>query len=294
VQLFYNNRRYNEITEEDVRRARASYLGLATYIDDQVGRVLAALRESGREDDTIVVFTSDHGACVGEHGWMEKWAQLWEETCRVPLLVAVPEGAAGTCGALVQQIDLAPALLELCGVPVPETMQGRSLVPLLTDPSREFRDAVFAETFIPALMTEPACSVRTREWKLTDYPRMADIESRLPVDHPRRMHPMFSPERLIEGELYDLRSDPYETTNLLGSPGRSKIEATLRARLDVWKRECEPTVDWSALRPPDGFAWSQQRMIEGATTRRLATVWGLPTQATRLGTPARASARADT
>jgi hypothetical protein len=122
-------------------------------------------------------------------------------------------------------------------------------------------------------MSDPACSVRTDEWKLTEYPRMADVESRLPVDHPRRMHPMFDPANIVEGELYDLQADPGEATNLLGTEGRSDVEERLCARLDEWKRDCEPSVDWDALRPPAGFVWSQQRFIEGATAQRIASVW---------------------
>ena len=84
---------------------------------------------------------------------------------------------------------------------------------------------------------------------------------------------MFDPANIVEGELYDLRADPGEGTNLLGAEGCSGVEERLRARLDEWKRGCEPTVDWDALRPPAGFVWSQQRFIEGTTAQRVASVW---------------------
>ncbi len=274
VQVLYAGRRYQEVTEQDVRRCRASYYGLVSHVDHEIGRVLDALEQSGRADDTVVVLTSDHGTCLGEHGWIEKWAQLWEETVHVPLWISVPGMAPGRSSALVQQFDLGPTLLELCGVPAIEGSRARSLVPLLSEPGRPHRDAVFAETFIPAYMPEPACSIRTERWKMTRYPRQAEVEHRLPYDHPRRGHPMFWPENLVEGELYDLDADPAETRNLLASPDHREVVRQLTERLDQWKAECEPRVAWEEVALREGTGWSQQGLIEGSRARRLTEVWG--------------------
>lgn len=274
VQLFYANRRYRELTEDDYRCCRASYLGLVQYIDAELGRLQNAAAECWGTDNTIIVFTSDHGTCLGEHGWIEKWAQLWDETCRVPLLLSIPGTEPARCAALVSQMDLMPTLCELCGIAPPDEVHARSLAPLLTSPDKPFRDALFSETFIPGLMTEPACAVRTERWKLTDYPRMADVELRLPVDHPRNMHPMFDPENLVEGELYDLQADPEERANLIASPEHADAREQLRALLDDWRASCEPAVAWEDYTPPYGFRWSQQRLVEGSSLRDLATVWG--------------------
>ncbi|MDI9601425.1 MAG: sulfatase-like hydrolase/transferase [Acidobacteriota bacterium] len=281
VQLFYASRRYADLTPDDVRRSRCSYYGLVSYIDHEVGRLLDALDDHGMWDDTIVVFTADHGTCVGEHGWIEKWAQLWEETCRVPLMVSGSGLPSGRSQALVQQMDLMPTILRLAGQDPPDAVQGRSLEPIFADPTSPFREAVFAETFVPALMTEPAVSVRTNDWKLTRYPKMADIEARLPGDHPYRGHPMFDPENLVEGELYDLATDPSETRNLLLTGASGGVCETLDCALDKWQDVCEPALDWSRLTPPANFHWSQQRLMEGATLRNVAKSWAEPPQVVR-------------
>lgn len=281
VQLIYHGRRYAEVTEEDVRRCRASYWGLVSHIDDQIGRLLAALEDSGHAEDTAIVLTSDHGTCLGEHGWIEKWAQLWEETCHVPLWICAPGVAPARSDALVQQFDIGPTLLELCGVDPVAGTQARSLVPLLADAGRAHRDAVFAETLIPAYMPEPACSIRTDRWRMTSYPRPAEIEHRLPGDHPRRGHPMFWPEDLVDGELYDLDQDPAETRNLIASPEHADVRARLGARLEQWKAECEPRVAWEDVLVREGTGWSQQGLIEGSRARRLADIWA-PTPTRRI------------
>jgi arylsulfatase A-like enzyme len=274
VQLFHDSRRYGDLAPDDIRRCRCSYYGLVSYIDHEVGRLLDGLAERGMRDDTVVVFTSDHGSCLGEHGWIEKWGHLWEETCRVPLMISGPGVSRGRSEGLVEQIDLMPTLLELAGQSPPEEVQGRSLMPMVSGGDGAGRGAVFAETFVPALMTEPAVSVRTRQWKRTRYPHMADIEHRLPGDHPRRGHPMFDEESLVEGELYDLATDPGETRNLLlEQPGHPALSA-LDRQLDEWQDSCEPAVDWELLTPPPGFHWSQQRLMEGATLRNISKTWG--------------------
>ncbi len=281
VQYFHRTRRYGDLTEEDVRHCRASYYGLISHVDAQIGRVLDALEESGLADETIVVFTSDHGTCLGEHGWIEKWAQFWRETLAMPFWISVPGGPRGRCEALVQQLDLAPTLYDLCGLETPEGVQGRSLAPLLEDPTRTHRDAVFAETFIPGLMNEPACMVRTDRWKLTDYPRSDEIEARLSGDDPLRWTDMFLAENLVGGELYDLAADPHETRNLIASPEHQRVLAQLRARLDDWKRECEPRAAWEDLLPPPGAGWSEQGRIEGDRMKRITEVFPGPARMKR-------------
>lgn len=281
VQLLYASRRYADLTEDDIRRSRCSYYGLVSYIDHEVGRLLGGLSDCGMRGDTIIVFTSDHGSCVGEHGWIEKWGHLWEETCRVPLTIAGPGVPPGRSEALVEQIDLMPTILDLVGVGTPPEVQGRSLRPLLEEPHGAFRDAVFAETFIPALMSRPAVSVRTARWKRTHYPCMADVEMRLPSDHPRRHDAMFDPENLVEGELYDLANDPSETRNLWLSDASSESCAELDRLLAEWEESCEPSIDWTRLIPPKGFQWSQQRLLEGPTLRNISQVWDEPVKVMR-------------
>lgn len=277
VQVVHANRRYRDLTEEDIRRCRASYAGLVAHVDSQVGRVLEALEHSGLREETIVVLTADHGTCLGEHGWIEKWAQLWDETLHVPLWISVPGIAPGCSDALVQQFDLGATLLELCGAAPIEGNEARSLVPLLECPSRPHRDAVFGEVFIPAYMSEPASALRTDRWMLSDYPHPEAIESRLPGDHPCRGAALFDADRLVGGELYDRLEDPHATRNLIDSPAHVEVVASLRGRLDEWRRSCEPRVAWEdfAADPTLG-GWSQQGLIEGARARRLPEIWAQP------------------
>jgi len=164
-----------------------SYLASVSFVDSQVGRVLDALDESGRADNTIVVVWSDHGWHLGEKGITGK-NSLWERSTRVPLVFAGPGIAADArCGQPAELLDLYPTLVELCGLPANESNEGHSLVPQLRDAS--------AERPWPAITTHGPGnhSVRTVDWR---YIRYADGSQ----------------------ELYDLRSDPNEWTNLSSDP----------------------------------------------------------------------------
>ena len=124
------------LTAEQIAALRRAYYASTSFADAQVGRVLAALREQSLEDNTIIVIWSDHGVHLGEHGLWVKTTNF-ELDVRVPLLIAAPRVAAAgrASAALVELVDLFPTLAELCGVPAPAALEGRSLVPLLRDPT---------------------------------------------------------------------------------------------------------------------------------------------------------------
>jgi len=192
--------------------ALAKYWAMIELIDDNVGRMLEALDESGQRENTLVIFTSDHGNMVGHHGLMAKGCAFYEGLVRVPLIVSMPGTveAGRTCDALVELVDIAPTLLELAGMPADPEMHGRSLLPLLTGAANpaEHRDAAMCtytntipvhERDIPAYGT----MLRTHTHKLCMY-------------HGAEF-----------GQLFDLENDPGEMQNLWDDPAAQGIKSQL-------------------------------------------------------------------
>jgi arylsulfatase A-like enzyme len=182
-------------------------------MDSQVGRLLDALERSGQLDNTIIVFWGDHGWHLGEKEISGK-NTLWERSTRVPLIIAGPGVARGTSSSPVELLDIYPSLIELCGLEMPEGLEGHSLGPQLRDPAalREF----------PAVTTHNPGNhtVRTNDWR---YIRYADGSE----------------------ELYETAVDPEEWHNLASEPGR----AALKKELARWLPETSaPPVPGSRVR----------------------------------------------
>src|SRR5207249_2995147 len=131
----------DQLSEAEKRKRTATYYGSIAYLDIQVGVILDALDRLKLRENTIVVLTSDHGKHLGEHGGFWGKMSLYEQSARVPLLVAAPGKMAGSSPRLVELMDLYPTLAELGGLPRPEGAQGTSLVPLLDDPNRPWKKA---------------------------------------------------------------------------------------------------------------------------------------------------------
>jgi len=188
------------------------YLRCVAAIDENVGRVLAALDDLGLSDDTVVVYTSDQGYLLGQHGLYDKRLIL-EESLKMPLLVRYPkEIAAGAVNDdLVMNVDFAPTFLDYAGVPVPAAMQGRSLRPLLQGMSpNDWRDAVFYAYWDES----PAhWGMRTARFKIVCFPQTEQIE------------------------FYDLQADPREVRNVAGEQAYAHIIAFCRLRLTALMRE---------------------------------------------------------
>jgi arylsulfatase A-like enzyme len=193
------------LTDRDKRNIQAAYYTSVEFMDKNVGLVLDALERSGLSRNTLVVFTSDHGVLLGQHGWFEKHA-LYEPSVRAPLIARFPgrirEGQSTP--ALVEFIDIVPTLLDYAGVAVPDTVQGRSLVGLLEGRTREHRDRVFVE-YAP----NEEAMVRTGRWKL-----IYSLGRRERTDGFKTGLPL----RGREVRLYDLEADPDETSDLAGRP----------------------------------------------------------------------------
>lgn len=187
----------------ELRRARAAYLGKISFLDDLLGRVIAALKQRGNWANTILVFTADHGLAVGEHGNIAK-GQFWEEVARVPMVVRIPgltDGGIET-DALAQLNDLYPTLLAAVGGKVSEHVRARSLLPVLRDPGVTVRDAVFGE-----ISGRTALNYMVRDGRFKWFE--------------------------VDGKesLYDLAADPYEQVNLIDSAAHRSVVAGLRERL---------------------------------------------------------------
>jgi len=195
-----------------------NYYRVLLSVDDNVGRLLDALERLDLSNDTIVVYTSDNGFFLGEHGLFDK-RLMYEPSIRVPMLVRYPariQRSAVDSSHLVLNIDVAPTLLELAGVPVPTWMHGRSMVPLLEGKTPAWRDAVLYEYYeYPAEhCVRKHRGIRTHRWKL--------------------IHFWEQPE---EWELYDLTADPNETVNLAGRRSHARTVATLRAKMAELRKE---------------------------------------------------------
>jgi choline-sulfatase len=210
--------RVNTPTPElhDAAQARqriAMYWANVAHLDDCLGQVMAALHELDLEKNTIVVYTSDHGEMLGDHGMWQKFV-FYEASVGVPLIVRVPGAAhAGARSATpVSLVDLLPTLAELCGVPLPGGLDGRSFAADLREPGRT-RDTVIYSEF--ALRTPRAkYMIRRGDWKYSYYAG----------DMP---------------ELYNLREDPQEMKNLALLPQYKGRAAEMQGRLFDWYRPPE-------------------------------------------------------
>lgn len=189
--------------ENDARRREfmQAYYACISFIDAQLGLILEALHKSGEWENTIIVFVGDHGYHLGEHFMWGK-VHLFEESARMPFIVRVPGVTKGaTSKGLVEMLDIFPTLAELCGVTPPANLQGRSLVPMLQDPTAPGKQ--YAYTVVKR-RDSLGLAVRFENWRYTEWG---------------------SPD---QAELYDLNADPQEFTNLVGK--KTSADVLARAR----------------------------------------------------------------
>jgi len=212
-----------------------SYYAAVSMVDHEVGLILDELERSGKGKNTIIVFATDHGDQLGEHGMTGKNV-FFEASVHVPMLIRFPNRVVpGTYKHLIQAVDLLPTIMDLCGVSIPDSVQGRSFAPLITGKPDSYtpREMVFCEniipevyaplgmkgtenyfTFVPGQGVEgipnpDARMARTNRWKLNYYPS-------------------------CNGELYDLENDPGETRNLWSEPSMAGVIRKLRSDLLNW------------------------------------------------------------
>ena len=198
-------------TSDEEMRGR---LEMLLAVDDSLGRIVETLERTGTRDDTVIVFTSDHGYFYGEHGLNEERRLAYEETIRIPLLVRYPRAApAGqTRSEMALSIDLGPTLLEMAGLPPVPAMQGRSLVPVLAGTAADWRSSFlieyYTDTVFPRVRNMGYVAARTTRHKLIHYLELDGMD-----------------------ELYDLEADPYEQRNVVADPAAAPIAEAMRAEL---------------------------------------------------------------
>ena len=211
----------NELAEWKFQQYMRDYLRVITSVDRNIGIVLDYLEKEGLLDNTMIVYTSDQGFYMGEHGWFDK-RFMYEESFRTPLLVRLPGGKKGDINQLVQNIDYGPTFLDLAGVEVPEEMHGESFLPLLKGEKAEWRDALYYHFYeYPAEhAVKRHYGVRTDRYTLIHFYEDIDV-----------------------WELYDLQTDPQQLHNIYGQPGTEKITKRLKKRLVKLQEEyADPAV----------------------------------------------------
>lgn len=232
------------------------YMSVIASVDESVGRVLDYLDKNGLTDNTMIVYTSDQGFYMGEHGWFDK-RFMYEESLRTPLIVSYPGHTkpGSVCNRLVQNIDYAPTFLALAGVQQPKDMPGRSLVPVLAngDNVKNWRQSIYYHYYdYPTYhMVRKHDGVRTERYKLIHFYGKGGLDAVSEnkyqnVPGTREYGTMkglesigyFEPkdEAVDYCELYDLQADPHEQNNIFGKPGTEKIMKQLQRELDKYRK----------------------------------------------------------
>ena len=190
----------------DIRRQKKAvggYYASVAFMDAQVGKVMAALKKAGLEDKTIVIFTSDHGYHLGEHDFWAK-VSLRDESSGVPLIISVPGKKPAVCNSLVELLDLYPTLTSLCGLDVPERIQGKDISKMLDDQSHEVRDAAFSTA-----PSRKGFLLRDHKWAFIQYGE--DAKGGI--------------------ELFDVAKDPKQYTNLADNPEYASVVKDYSSKL---------------------------------------------------------------
>jgi len=213
-----------DLSDDVWRWIIAKYWGFCTLVDDEVGRLLGALKEMGREQDTAVFFSTDHGDMTGGHGGLwDKGPFMYEDTYHIPLIARVPgvTSPGTSCNRLVSNMDLATTALQVAGLPIPSDHDGRDLVPLFRDPEADWRDDLMTEFHGHRFWY----SQRMVRWD----------------------HYKFIFNAPDQDELYDLADDSHEMTNLIGDPAYAAIAQEGRERLLKWIQDSDDPI-WFAAR----------------------------------------------
>ena len=224
IEDFYKqNLKGKELANWKYQRYMRDYMKTVKSLDDNVGRVLDYLKKEDLLDNTLVVYTSDQGFYMGEHGWFDK-RFMYEESMRTPLIMHLPKdfNYKGDIDEMVQNIDYAPTFLELAGVQVPKDIHGVSLVPLLRgEKPADWRKALYYHYYeYPAEhMVKRHYGIRTERYKLIHF--YDDID---------------------EWELYDLKSDSSEMRNIYGCPDMAKVVEDLKVNLAVLQEQYNDSI----------------------------------------------------
>jgi arylsulfatase A-like enzyme len=203
-----------------VRTELAAYYAVISGLDEQIGRIVEALKNTGQLENTVVIFSSDQGLAVGSHGLLGK-QNLYEHTFGVPLIISgpgVPKGERRETSCYLR--DLFPTTCEMAGVAIPSSVQGRSLVPALRDATKP------VYPFVVGYFTDTQRGIREWPWKLVLYPKVQRVQ------------------------LFNLAEDPDELNDLSAKPEQAARIGELRAKLLAWLKENgDPDLDAVAAMP---------------------------------------------
>jgi arylsulfatase A-like enzyme len=203
-------------TEAMIRDQLAEYYGLITHLDEQIGRILAALKQSGQADNTLVIFAADNGLALGSHGLLGK-QNVFEHSMRTPLIIAGPGIPSGkTSTAFTYLLDLYPTLCDVLAIKPPANLEGESLRHLWEGKKTQVRGSVF----LPFIQLQRA--VRDERWKLIAYPKIGHLQ------------------------LFDLQADPHETKNLIDRSENAEHVARLQKLMKQWQSKVGDTLDLPA------------------------------------------------
>ena len=214
-----------DLRDDLARQAIQAYYASISFADAQLGRVLTTLQDTGLAENTIVVFTSDHGYHMGEHGHWQK-TTLFENATRVPLVISGPGVIAKgkSTEGLAELVDVYPTMTELAGLTTPKSVSGKSLVPILKDHSTTVRSSAFTQY-------SNGYSIRTSRYRYTEWGEKGELGA----------------------ELYDHESDPEELINLIGSSEVADVQSELQIQLHIRIEEAKVT--------PQGI--KQNRFVNG-------------------------------
>ena len=188
---------------DNQKKMWAGYLATVTFMDEQVGRILKTLKELGLDRETAVIFTSDHGYLLGEHHFWQK-GNLREEVTRVPLIMRVPTSNPGTSSSIVELVDLFPTACEATGLPIPQGVEGKSLLSVLENPKAMVKEAAFS-------FVGKGTSMRTSNWAYMKYGDGSE-------------------------ELYDMNKDPKQFVNLATSTEHAKALTSIRKQFQAARK----------------------------------------------------------
>lgn len=214
--IIRKQKEWKHLTEVEIRQIIAGYYGMVALVDNYCGMVLNILDRLGIRDETAIIWTVDHGEQLWEHGLFTKFV-MREASVHVPLLISVPGVKPGVRSEFVEHVDIFPTICDLLDIEIPNSVQGRSLLPLLDSesPPDDWRDAVFSQIGTTQM-------IRTAEWKLNVY-------------------------NGVPGELFDMRNDRQEFYNLAADPAHTDVINHLHHRLRKWEISfgpCQGLENW--------------------------------------------------
>ena len=220
LEKYFTEIRFSDLTDQDTKNIIAVYLGMCAEVDFNIGKIINALEESGQAENTMIIFTSDHGELLGEH---RLWGKLgwWDSAYRIPLIIHVPEQRPKIIEEMTESVDVSPTILDWLGAEIPTNWNGRSLLPIVENikPNLEPRDFVVFEfdfrenhhsSFVENKVLAPEeCSlsvIRTQEWKYVHFPSLSCM-------------------------LFNLKNDPFEQVNLANQDQYMNIQNDLLSKL---------------------------------------------------------------